>query len=397
MSHRPVRSRAYLLSLWQGLNGRNKAQELFSSLMAGLLIGLTEILAALSFGSLIFSGELAPYLPYGLGMALAGAAALMIGTSLISRMSGVIPSAQDSPAVLLAVMAAGLAGSLAGAQPEVRLITVLVAIAVTSLLTGFFFLALGFFKLGALVRYVPYPVVGGFLAGTGWLLVQGSFGVVAGYPLTLANLPLLLTPDRVLVWAAALLFALGLFLGLRRFRHLLTLPAILLGAIGLFYLALLASGTSLEAAAAKGILLARASGGAAWEPLTLRNALAANWTAILGQGGHMATVLVLSVVSLLLNASALELATRRDADLNHELKAAGIGNLLVWPGRWHGRLPRPEPLSAQLPDGGTGQVARPGSRCRLRVGARRRVRPVRLRSHSGLGWPADVPGPRFPL
>jgi SulP family sulfate permease len=329
MSHRPVRSRAYLLSLWQGLNGRNKAQELFSSLMAGLLIGLTEILAALSFGSLIFSGELAPYLPYGLGMALAGAAALMIGTSLISRMSGVIPSAQDSPAVLLAVMAAGLAGSLAGAQPEVRLITVLVAIAVTSLLTGFFFLALGFFKLGALVRYVPYPVVGGFLAGTGWLLVQGSFGVVAGYPLTLANLPLLLTPDRVLVWAAALLFALGLFLGLRRFRHLLTLPAILLGAIGLFYLALLASGTSLEAAAAKGILLARASGGAAWEPLTLRNALAANWTAILGQGGHMATVLVLSVVSLLLNASALELATRRDADLNHELKAAGIGNLLV--------------------------------------------------------------------
>ena len=66
-----------------------------------------------------------------------------------------------------------------------KLTTVLVAIAATTLLTGLFFLALGFFRLGGLVRFVPYPVVGGFLAGTGWLLAQGSFGVMAGFPLTL--------------------------------------------------------------------------------------------------------------------------------------------------------------------------------------------------------------------
>ena len=28
--------------------------------------------------------------------------------------------------------------------------------------------------MGKLIRFVPYPVVGGFLAGTGWLLFKGG-------------------------------------------------------------------------------------------------------------------------------------------------------------------------------------------------------------------------------
>ena len=150
-------------------------------------MGITEVMVALSLGSLIFSGELAPYLPYGIGMALVTAAVMMIGTSLTSRVPGVIGSTQDTSSVILAVIAAGLAGTLSAAGAADKLTTVLVAIAATTLLTGVFFLALGFFKLGGLVRFVPYPVVGGFLAGTGWLLVQGSFGVMAGFPLTLAT------------------------------------------------------------------------------------------------------------------------------------------------------------------------------------------------------------------
>jgi SulP family sulfate permease len=310
------------------LKGAFRTQQLFPNLTAGVLMGITEVVGALSFGSLIFSGVLAPNLPYGIGMALASAAVLMIATSLTSRVPGVIASSQDSPAVILAVIASALAGSLSAATPEDRLATVLVAIAVTTLLTGLFYLALGSFRLGGLVRYVPYPVVGGFLAGTGWLLVQGAFGVVAGHSLTLAHLPALLRPDRLILWVPALLFALALFSGLRRFKHPFTMPAILLGAIAIFYLVLWATGTPLEAASSKGLLLGKVSGQAAWQPLTLHNLLAANWAVILRQGGNIASILVLSVVSLLLNASALELAIRRDVDLNRELRAAGIANIL---------------------------------------------------------------------
>ena len=45
------------------------------------------------------------------------------------------------------------------------------AISLTTLLTGLVFWLLGHFRLGGLVRFLPYPVVGGFLAGTGWLFV----------------------------------------------------------------------------------------------------------------------------------------------------------------------------------------------------------------------------------
>jgi SulP family sulfate permease len=49
---------------------------------------------------------------------------------------------------------------------------------------------------------------------------------------------------------------------------------------------------------------------------------------ILGQAGNVATFLMISVVSLLLNASGLELVVQQDIDLNRELKVAGIGNVL---------------------------------------------------------------------
>jgi len=317
------------------LQGEFRSDRLLPGLTSGVLMGFTEVMFALSLGSLIFSGALALYLPYGIGIALVTAALMMIGTSLTSSVPGVIGSTQDSPSVILAVIAAGLVGTLSAAGVADKLTTVLVAITVTTLLTGLFFLALGFFRLGGLVRFVPYPVVGGFLAGTGWLLAQGSFSVMAGFPLTLRNVPALLQPGQLILWVPGVLFALVLFFGLRRVRHFLlmdvlihAMPGILIGAIAVFYLALWVTGTSIGEAIKQGLLLGEVSGGAVWQPLALKNLLAANWAAILGQGGNIAITLVLSVVGLLLNASALELAIRQDVDLNRELRAAGLANLL---------------------------------------------------------------------
>ena len=56
-------------------------------------------------------------------------------------------------------------------MPEVHLATVLALLAVTALLTGGVMLAIGLARLGQISKSVPYPVVGGFLAATGWLLV----------------------------------------------------------------------------------------------------------------------------------------------------------------------------------------------------------------------------------
>jgi len=302
--------------------------KLLPCLTTGVLMGVTEVIFALSVGSLIFSGELAPYLPYGIGMVLLTSAIMLVGVSLGSSAAGVTGTLQDSPSVILAVMATALVDALPVARVEDKLATVLVAIALTALLTGLFFLVLGSFKLGGLVRFLPYPVVGGFLAGTGWLLVQGSFGVVAGAPLTLAHLPTLLQSAALILWAPGVLFALVLFLGLRRIHHFLTMPAVLVVAFVLFYLALLLTGTSVSEAINRGLLLGEVSGQVSWRPLFSESLLTADWAAVLGQGGNIAVVLILSVVGLLLNASALELAFHQDMDLNRELRVAGLANVL---------------------------------------------------------------------
>lgn len=303
-------------------------RKLVPCLITGVLMGVTEAIFALSVASLIFSGDLAPYLPYGIGMALVTSTIMLAAISLGSSAPGVTGILQDSPSVVLAVMATALVGALPAGQLADKLVTVLVAIALTALLTGAFFLALGSFRLGGLVRFLPYPVVGGFLAGTGWLLVQGSFGVMADAPLTLANLPALLHPAALILWVPGVLFALALSLGLRRIRHFLTMPAILVVTFVLFYLALLLTGTSVPEATSHGLLLGKMSGQAIWRPLVSQSLLAVDWAAILGQGGSIAAVLLLSVVGLLLNASALELAFRQDLDLNRELRVAGLANLL---------------------------------------------------------------------
>ena len=304
-------------------------RNLLPGLMMGIITGMVEVIYALSMASLIFSGDLASYLPYGFGISLVSSVVLLISTSLTSSVSGVFSSTQDSSTVMLAVVAASLAGMLVTAGETEKLTTILITISITTLLTGFLFLALGYFGLGKLVRFIPYPVMGGFLAGTGWLLVQGSFGVMTDFLLTPASIPMLIQPNRLILWLPGIFFALVLFFGMRRFDHFLTMPIMLLGTIGLFYLAFSLTGTSIRDATAYGLLLGKVGSNAVWQPLTLGNRLlTANWIAILGQGGNIAIVLVLSVIGFLLNASALELTTRQDIELNRELKSVGFANIL---------------------------------------------------------------------
>ena len=151
---------------------------LVKSLSAGFLIFLMEIILIISFAALIFSGELASALPYGLAFLLVGGALLCAVVALFSSYRGSIAVEQDAPGAILAVVAASVVAALpAAAGAAQQLSTVVVMIVGTTIVTALFFLMLGLAKLGGLARFLPYPVVGGFLAGTGWLLAIGGVGV----------------------------------------------------------------------------------------------------------------------------------------------------------------------------------------------------------------------------
>lgn len=311
----------------KGLRTEFRPRRIFPNFTAGLLIGFTEILFAVSLGSLIFSGELTPYLPQGISIAIASLAITTVVISLTSSVPGIVTGIQENPVVIQAVIVAGLLGTLSISKGIESLSTILTVIALTSLLSGLFLLALGIFKLGELIRYVPFPVVGGYLAGTGWLLIQASFDVMTGFPLNLSNIPILLELRQLLIWLPGLILALIMILGLKRVDHILTMPGILVAAILLFFIALIVTGTSIEEAASRGLLLGDIPRNTAWQPIDIQDIRSADWKAILGQSGNIASILVLSVLSLLLNSTSLELAIQRDININHELRSAGVANI----------------------------------------------------------------------
>src|SRR5512143_2226180 len=172
---------------------------LLPGLTAGLIAAIVTISTEISLAALIWSGPLSLYLAGGIGLMLFGACVVGIVIALTSSISGVVSIPQDTPAAIVALIAAGIVASMQAAGRSVY-VTVGAAISISSLLMGLGFLLLGSFKASGFVRYIPYPVVGGFLAGTGFLLARGAFAVMVDMPMTLANLPRLWTVDKLAEW-----------------------------------------------------------------------------------------------------------------------------------------------------------------------------------------------------
>jgi sulfate permease, SulP family len=219
---------------------------LLPNITAGLVIGFIEVIFSVSIASLIFSGPLKPYLPRGIAVVLVTSTLCMLISAVFARVDEVISGLQENPAVLLTLAAASLGGVLAGGSD--LLPTVLMLILVTTLLTGLFMLLLGVFRLGGLMRYIPYPVIGGFMAGTGWLLAQGSIGIMADYPLELDTLGRLMQPDQLLLWIPGVVFGLVLFFGIHGINHYTAMPGLMIGGLIVFFVLLLIGGMSIDQA-----------------------------------------------------------------------------------------------------------------------------------------------------
>jgi sulfate permease, SulP family len=301
---------------------------LLPGLTAGLINAIIEISVELSFAALIFSGDLQQFLPRGIGILLLGSCIISIVVSLTSSLVGMIGVPQDTPAALMALVAAGIAVTLKGRNPEMIYSTAVGAIIFSSLLTAILFIVLGWFKASAFVRYIPYPVVGGFLAGTGYLLAKGALGVMVDIPQTFATLPGFFSSDVLWRWLPGVLFGITLYLILRRFNHFLIMPGAVIAAIVLFYIYIFFAGISIQQASAGGWLLGPFPEGGLFKPFTLDNLAMVQWGAVFGHFDTFVTLFGLSIISLLLNASGLEVIYKKDIDLDRELISAGGATLI---------------------------------------------------------------------
>src|SRR5262244_143327 len=197
-------------------------------LLGGTICGVVSIVYCVSYAAFIFSGPLAPWLGYGIAATFISTT---ISTSVVALRSSVpftIAGPDSSTSVVTATLVAAFVQWLVanGATDHVLEPTLLL-MALSSALVGILLCGLGLARAGRAIRFVPYPVIGGFLGATGWLMVSGASQVITDLPLAVANIHALLSPANLSKLTAAAAIAVLLYFGLRRFRN----PLVLLGLI----------------------------------------------------------------------------------------------------------------------------------------------------------------------
>jgi SulP family sulfate permease len=291
--------------------------QLAATIVTGLVTGVILVSLTISLAALVFRGDLAGSLPRRVGLALCGTLVIGIVSVFGSRIPGVIAGVQDNPAAVIGAAGASIA---AGVAAEVAVPTVIALIVVTSLLTAAALAGIGLFRLGALVRYIPYPVIGGFLVATGVLILDGARAILFTSPDGAG----VLTAVSVARWLPALGLGLLMTLLARHDRGRLALPWVVVSATAVLLVSFAAAGVSQSTAAARNWLLGGPEGGTLWPPNVFRALGDADWSAVAGQWGAVATVIALAAISLMVNVHAIDQTTGQDIDVDHELTVAGI-------------------------------------------------------------------------
>ena len=303
--------------------GGSIAARIVAVLVGASIMALLASLFALLDSAFIFSGPLLPYVRTSFQVFLFGVTIIIAVTCVASGFRGVYAVMQDEVVVILAVIASAIVVESGDIVNDSVYVTVLAAIAISTVFTGFVFYALGALKLGRIIRYVPFSVTAGFMITIGWLLISGGFKVATGLPVDLDSLPALLSVDTLPFWAAAVIFAIVLELVARSLSQVLAMPVGLAVGMAIFYMACLLIGVDFETLATQGWLLPDRASATTANSLWTEFAKV-DWWLVVSQWRSYISIAVISTLALLLAVTGLELSVRQRVDVDRELRAAGL-------------------------------------------------------------------------
>lgn len=308
------------------------AERVIAILLAGIIAGLVTLITSVSFAALMFNGKLAPFISSGITILIATA---VVGGSIFALFSSCRPLVampDDDTAPILALMVTMVvAGFPAGTPAEVLFVTAYGALACTAVLTGLALALLGIFRLGSLVRFLPYSVMGGYFAGAGLLLIQGALRVVSDLPLeSAADFLMLVDPDILWRWLPAVLAAAFIRWAILHWFKSLAMPLAIFVLLGVFFATAALLGLSPSELMADGWLVGPfpESQPTLWNPVLLERSAEIDWALVVQHLASIGTITMLSAVSLMLTASGLSVLLRDNVDINRELTVAGAANAI---------------------------------------------------------------------
>ena len=303
--------------------------KMFRAVAVGFLLAAIIVIHCLALGAIVFNGPLLPFAVQGTGMMLFGAIVFCLLVSGASSYSGMLAYPQEIPATVLGTLGAGVVASTASAGPETAFTTMVALLILSCLLTGLFFIAVGHFRLSNYFRFIPYPVAGGFFAGTGCVLVLAALSVMCGVVLEWHTLDRILDPDLVWKWVPGVVYGLVLIVGMNRGGSFIAMMGSVVVLSALYHLGLMFLDISLGDAKAQGLLLSGMSSetGALWPVFGVGDLARVDWNAVVEHVPDILTASLVTLLCLLVYVNGLEVSTGVDVDLDREFRVAGVASL----------------------------------------------------------------------
>ena len=286
----------------------------------GLAAMLVALPSAIAFGVSI-------YLPLGAAFAAQGALAGILGTTALglvaSSLGGTrrLITAPCAPAA--AVLVAFTVEHIQNGAGDGSIMLMLVLLGFTA---GLLQVAFGIIGLGRLIKYMPYPVVSGYLSGVGLVIISGQIpkflGTPSGTPLWPAlHLPALWAWQGIVVGAVT---ALIMVLAPRLTQRVPAAILALLGGILAYFALSLADPGLLDNH--NPLVIGPLGGGEG----SFTDALASRWHAAtqLDAADFLALAMPALTLAVLLSIDTLKTCVVIDAlTRNRELRGQGLGNM----------------------------------------------------------------------
>ena len=294
-------------------------------LWGGLAAMLVALPSAIAFGVLVFASISPDHASQGAMVGVIGAAAL----GIVAGFCGGTPALVSAPCAPAAALLAGLAIHLGrgGVCPE-RIPGLLALTAFGSALLQILY---GLLRGGRLIKYIPYPVVSGYLSGVGLIIAVGQLPKLLGLPQGVGLLQGLSAP-RAWQWPCLVVGFLTIFVmgfSPRVTRRVPAAIVALLAGTGC-YLVLGQFHPDLMVADANPFIIGPLQTSGSFDDLvssqvrSLLHAGAADWSLV----AYSAVALsMLLSIDTLKTCVVLDALTRSRHNSNRELFGQGIGNL----------------------------------------------------------------------
>ena len=286
---------------------------------------LVALPSAIAFGVAIFS-------PLGESLAAQGAIAGILGATalgLIAPFAGGSTRLITAPCAPAAAVLSALAIGFASENMAPGL--VLLLLGAIGLLAGLIQIGLGLAGIGRLIRFIPFPVVSGYLSGVGLIIIGSQIPKFLGAPAGATLLDALRTPSAWM-WQSLVVGSVVIAAMLLMPRLTRAVPAAILALLAgvASYLVLAAFDPALFNTTHNPLLVGTlASGGGLTDSLTMRwngfNSL--DMTSVIKVLVPATTLAVLLSIDTLKTCLVIDALTNSHHDSNRELMGQGLGNI----------------------------------------------------------------------